>query len=98
MSTNWLIFILFCLSWNFPNILKTGGGSALPFAFIFPSAIIFLYIIIVFITRPSIDKKIFAVICLFLFTLVFSIYSISQCIYGVEPEIPLISKSVRMQI
>ena len=26
------------------------------------------------------------------------IYSISQCMYGVEPEIPFISKSVRMQI
>ena len=26
------------------------------------------------------------------------IFSIIQCIYGIEPEIPLISKSVRMQI
>ena len=26
------------------------------------------------------------------------IFSVFQCIYGVEPEIPLISKSVRMQI
>ena len=34
----------------------------------------------------------------FIFTLSIFIYSISQCIYGVEPEIPLISKSVRMQI
>ena len=34
----------------------------------------------------------------FIFTLCIFIYSISQCIYGVEPEIPLISKSVRMQI
>ena len=35
---------------------------------------------------------------IFVFVLCIFIYSISQCIYGVEPEIPLISKSVRMQI
>ena len=35
---------------------------------------------------------------IFIFTLCIFIYSISQCISGVEPEIPLISKSVRMQI
>ena len=35
---------------------------------------------------------------IFIFALCIFIYSISQCIYGVEPEIPLISKSVRMQI
>ena len=35
---------------------------------------------------------------IFIFTICIFIYSISQCIYGVEPEIPLISKSVRMQI
>ena len=35
---------------------------------------------------------------IFIFTLCIFIYSISQCIYGDEPEIPFISKSVRMQI
>jgi len=35
---------------------------------------------------------------IFIFTLCIFIYSIVQCIYGVEPEIPLITKSVRMQI
>ena len=35
---------------------------------------------------------------IFIFTLCIFIYSSSRCIYGVEPEIPLISKSVRMQI
>jgi len=35
---------------------------------------------------------------IFIFTFCIFIYSISKCIYGVEPEIPLISKSVRMQI
>ena len=35
---------------------------------------------------------------IFIFTLCIFIYSIFQCITGVEPEIPLISKSVRMQI
>ena len=35
---------------------------------------------------------------IFIFTLCIFIYSISQCIFGAEPEIPLISKSVRMQI
>ena len=35
---------------------------------------------------------------IFILMLCIFIYSISQCIYGVEPEIPVISKSVRMQI
>ena len=35
---------------------------------------------------------------IFIFTLCIFIYSIFQCIYGVEPEIPFISRSVRMQI
>ena len=35
---------------------------------------------------------------IFIFTLCIFIYAIFQCIYGVEPEIPFISKSVRMQI
>ena len=35
---------------------------------------------------------------IFLFTLSIFIFSIFNCINGVEPEIPLISKSVRMQI
>jgi len=35
---------------------------------------------------------------IFVFMLCIFIYSIFKCIYGVEPEIPFISKSVRMQI
>ena len=35
---------------------------------------------------------------IFISTICIFIYSISQCLFGVEPEIPLISKSVRMQI
>ncbi len=35
---------------------------------------------------------------LFIASLAISIFSISSCICGIEPEIPLISKSVRMQI
>ena len=34
----------------------------------------------------------------FVFTLSIFLFAIFQCINGVEPEIPLISKSVRMQI
>ena len=34
----------------------------------------------------------------FIFTVCIFIYSFCQCICGVEPEIPFISKSVRMQI
>ena len=34
----------------------------------------------------------------FIFIICIFIYSITQCIYGVEPEIPFISNSVRMQI
>ena len=35
---------------------------------------------------------------LFIVSLAITIFSISSCLYGKEPEIPLISKSVRMQI
>ena len=35
---------------------------------------------------------------IFIFSLIIFIFSFSQCINGIEPEIPLISKSVRMQI
>ena len=35
---------------------------------------------------------------IFVFTLSIFIYAVFQCVYGVEPEIPFISKSVRMQI
>lgn len=35
---------------------------------------------------------------IFAFILSVFIYSVFNCIYGVEPEIPFISKSVRMQI
>ena len=35
---------------------------------------------------------------IFIFTLCIFIYAVFQCVYGVEPEIPFISKSVRMQI
>ena len=45
------------------------------FYVVFPSLLILPYIVIVFITRPFIDKKIFSVICLFLLTLLFFIYS-----------------------
>ena len=34
----------------------------------------------------------------FIFTLSIFIFSVFQCIYGIEPEIPFISKSVKMQI
>ena len=37
-------------------------------------------------------------VIVFVFTLCIFLFSIFQCINGVEPEIPLISKSVRMQI
>ena len=35
---------------------------------------------------------------IFIFTVCIFIYSISKCIYGIEPEIPLISTSARMQV
>ena len=35
---------------------------------------------------------------IFLVSIVLTIFSICQCLYGIEPEIPLISRSVRMQI
>ena len=44
--------------------------------------------------------SIFSILCsiIFIYTLCIFVYSISQCIVGVEPQIPFISKSVRMQI
>ena len=53
--------------------------------------IIFSYLLRIF---PIVELG----VIIFIFTLCIFIYSISQCIYGNEPEIPLISKSVRMQI
>ena len=53
--------------------------------------IIISYILIIF---PIVELG----LIIFVFTLCTFIYSISQCIFGVEPELPLISKSVRMQI
>jgi hypothetical protein len=53
--------------------------------------IIISYILIIF---PIVELG----LIIFVFTLCIFIYSISQCIFGVEPELPLISKSVRMQI
>ena len=35
---------------------------------------------------------------LFISTVAIFIFSFVQCLYGIEPEIPLISKSARMQI
>ncbi len=35
---------------------------------------------------------------IFVFTICIFIYSGSKCIFGIEPDIPFISKSVRMQI
>ena len=43
---------------------------------------------------PLVELSSFIFVCI----LCIFIYSISKCIFGVEPEIPLISKSVRMQI
>ena len=42
----------------------------------------------------------FSILISFVFVVSFTlfIFSVVQCIYGVEPEIPFISKSVRMQI
>ena len=37
-------------------------------------------------------------LCLFILTLAIFIFCLIQCISGIEPEIPLISKSARMQI
>ena len=36
--------------------------------------------------------------CLFILTLAIFIFCLIQCISGIEPEIPLISKSARMQL
>ncbi len=57
------------------------------------SLIIITYILGIFsLSLPSLIS--------FIFIAFFSIFifSVVQCIYGIEPEIPLISKSVRMQI
>ena len=53
--------------------------------------IIFSYILRIF---PLIELG----YIIFTLILAITIFSISRCIYGIEPEIPFISKSVRMQI
>ena len=53
-------------------------------------------IIITYLTRILPLSEIGSIV--FLFTISIFIFSIFQCINGVEPEIPFISKSVRMQI
>ena len=57
------------------------------------SLIIITYILgIISLPLPALISFIF-IACFSIF-----IFSVVQCIYGIEPEIPLISKSVRMQI
>ena len=57
------------------------------------SLIIITYILGIFsLPLPALISFIF-IACFSIF-----IFSVFQCIYGIEPEIPLISKSVRMQI
>ena len=73
---------------NVPYFVRYNACQAL---LINIALILFSYILIMF---PIV--KIGSII--FILTLCIFIYSICQCIYGVEPEIPLISKSVRMQI
>ena len=73
---------------NIPYFVRFNGCQALLLDI---SLIIFSYLLRIF---QFTELGIF----LFISVLAVFIYSVIECIYGVEPEIPFISKSVRMQI
>ena len=76
MYSNWLILILFGLSWNFPNVI-TFGGSGVPFAFIFPTILVIPnFIKSIFIDKVYFHFKIILFFIIIAFTLMLSIYSI----------------------
>ena len=75
MYSNWLILILFGISWNFPNLV-TFGGSGVPFAFIFPSLLVIPnFFIDLIIHKKKINIKIVILLSVLIFTIIFSAYS-----------------------
>ena len=83
-----IIFFGIVRNMNVPYYVRFNACQAL----LLNIAIIILSYIIQIFPLPELSYTVF------LSTTILTIYSISQCIYGIEPEIPLISKSVRMQI
>ena len=76
MYSNWLILILFGLSWNFPNII-TAGSSGVPFAFIFPGMLVLPnFFKSVFYNRDSFHIKTMIFLSIVIFTIIYSAYSI----------------------
>ncbi len=73
---------------NVPYFVRFNGCQALLLDIAF---ILFSYLLRIF---PIAELGLF----LFILTLAIFIFCLIQCISGVEPEIPLISKSARMQI
>jgi len=83
-----IIFIGIVRNINVPYFVRFNACQAL---LINIAIIIFSYLIQI-VPLVELNYLLFASI------LVLTIFSILQCSYGIEPEIPLISKSVRMQI
>jgi len=73
---NLLIFILFAISLNFPNLIKIGFSGA-PFGFLFCSLLVFPYLVNVIIGKIKIEIQLLAFLLLFLVTFIWSIYSIN---------------------
>ena len=73
---------------NVPYFVRFNGCQALLLDI---ALIIFSYLLRIF---PIAELGLF----LFILTLAIFIFCLIQCISGIEPEIPLISKSARMQI
>jgi len=76
----------------------SSGSTAKLFAQILNKAPIDIFLSADQSTIQKIPDNFINSVIIFIFTLCIFIYSILLCINGVEPEIPLISKSVRMQI
>ena len=73
---------------NVPYFVRYNGCQALLLDI---AIILFSYLLSI---APIAEVGLF----LFVLTLAIFIFCLVQCIYGIEPEIPLISKSARMQI
>ena len=73
---------------NVPYFVRFNGCQAILLNI---ALILFSYLLRIF---PLAELGLF----LFILTLAIFIFCLIQCIFGIEPELPLISKSARMQI
>ena len=83
-----ILFVGVVRNQNVPYFVRFNGCQALLLDI---ALILFTYLLRIF---PIAELGLF----LFILTLAIFIFCLIQCISGIEPEIPLISKSARMQI